>query len=81
VRLFGVSGGTTTSRSRLISRLLNMIPLDPRWSLPSRLDDNPLAWFVEVNGFVVDARDLPRPLQEKVHRRGLIPYVPNQPHD
>jgi len=81
VRLFDVSTSTATSRSRLISRLLNMIPLDPRWSLPSRLDDNPLAWFVEVNGFVVDARDLPRSVQEEVHRRGLIPYVPKQPHN
>jgi hypothetical protein len=75
-RNFDVSASTATARARLIFRLLDMVPLDPRWSLPSKLGDNPLAWFVEVNGFIVDARDLPRALQEEVHRRGLIPYVP-----
>ncbi len=76
VRLFAVSSSTASSRGRFIFKLLDMVPFDPRWSLPSKLGDNPLAWFVEVNGLVVDARDLPRVLQEEVHRRGLIPYVP-----
>ena len=76
VRLFAVSSSTASSRGRLIFELLSMVPFDPRWSLPSKLGDNPLAWFIEANGFVVDARDLPRALQEEVHRRGLIPYVP-----
>jgi hypothetical protein len=75
-RLFGVTASTASSRGRVIFKLLDMIPCDPRWSLPSTLGDNPLAWFVEVNGFVVDARDLARPVQEEIHRRGLIPYVP-----
>jgi hypothetical protein len=74
VRLFAVGSSTASSRGRFIFKLLDMVAFDPRWSLPSKLGDNPLAWFVEVNGLIVDARDLPRPLQEEVHR--LIPYVP-----
>ena len=76
IRLFAVSPSTASSRGRVICKLMDMVAFDPRWSLPSKLGDNPLAWFLEINGFVVDARDLPRPLQEEVHRRGLIPYVP-----
>ena len=45
--------------------------------LPSRLADNPLVWMVEVNGFVVDVRMIPRDVQEEAHRLGLIPFVPS----
>jgi len=31
---------------------------------------------VTVNGLLVDARHLPRPLQEEAYRKGLIPYLP-----
>jgi hypothetical protein len=44
--------------------------------LPSRLEDNPLAWMVMVNGFIVDVRDMPREVQEEAFRKGLIPYLP-----
>jgi hypothetical protein len=30
-------------------------------------------WLVEVDGFPVDARRLPRDVQEQAARRGLIP--------
>jgi hypothetical protein len=44
--------------------------------LPSMLDENPLAWIVEVNGLPVDVRSMPREVQEEAYRLGLIPYVP-----
>jgi hypothetical protein len=50
--------------------------LDPEWTLRSRMDDNPLAWFLIIDGIPVDARDLPRPMQEELARAGFIPYVP-----
>ena len=34
------------------------------------------AWNVMVNGLIVDARRLPRHLQEEAYRKGLIPYLP-----
>jgi len=33
-----------------------MFELDPRWSLPSFVPDNPLVWLIEVDGFLLDAR-------------------------
>jgi hypothetical protein len=32
-----------------------------------------MAWMIEVNGLVVDARMLPPELQAEARRRGLIP--------
>lgn len=37
---------------------------------------NPLAWMIEINGLVVDARHLKREIQEEALRQGLIPYIP-----
>jgi hypothetical protein len=56
--------------------MLRIDQLDPNWTLPSRLDDNPMAWMVEVNGFVVDVRRAPREVQEIAFKKGLIPYIP-----
>ncbi len=40
---------------------------------------NPLAWMIQVDGFIVDARDAPREIQEEAFLRGLIPYIPGRP--
>jgi hypothetical protein len=37
------------------------------------LEQHPLAWLVEVDGFIVDARTLPAEVQDEARRRGLIP--------
>jgi hypothetical protein len=73
---FGLSKSTVGNKSKQIMDLLNIGLMDPEWTLPSRIDDNPMAWMVTVNGFIVDARHLPRPLQEEAFRKGLIPYLP-----
>ena len=50
--------------------------LDPEWTLPSKMDDNPMAWMLEVNGFLMDVRRAPRELQEAAFKKGFIPYIP-----
>ena len=52
--------------------------MDPRWTLPSLIDRNPLAWMISVDGFILDARRVPRHLQEEAFRKGLIPYIPGE---
>ena len=47
-----------------------------RWTLPSRLAENPLVWMIPVNGVIVDMRMVPRELQEQAYELGLIPFVP-----
>jgi len=40
------------------------------------MEKNPLAWIVEVSDLPVDARWMPREVQEEAYRLGLIPYLP-----
>ena len=74
--LCGVSQSTASAKAKNILDRLRSGPLDPQWSLPSRLIHNPLAFMVEVNGYIVDMREAPLELQEEAARRGLIPFVP-----
>jgi len=73
---FGISEATGSAKSMAIRNLLKIHPLDPEWTLPSRMGDNPLVWMLEVNGLLVDIRRSPREVQEVAFRNGLIPYIP-----
>ena len=75
-QLLGVSTATGQAKSKAVRDLLKMRPFDPEWTLPNRMDDNPMAWLVQVNGLIVDVRSMPREVQEEAYRQGLIPYLP-----
>lgn len=72
----GVSEATGSAKATALRKLLKLRRFDPEWTLPSRMDKNPLAWMIQVNGLIVDARRLPREIQEEAFREGLIPYIP-----
>ncbi|GAC1621487.1 MAG: hypothetical protein NVS4B11_14550 [Ktedonobacteraceae bacterium] len=74
---FNISSSTMQAKSKQIRDLLNISQMDPDWTLPSLIDTNPMAWMIQVNGLIVDARHLPRAIQEEAFRKGLIPYIPN----
>jgi hypothetical protein len=76
-QLFGVKQSTTSNKARTILNLLRIGPMDPQWCLPSKIASNPMAWMIEVNGIILDARTAPRAIQDVAFRRGLIPYLPN----
>jgi len=73
---FGLSSSTMQAKSKQIRDLLGMYPMDPDWSTPSMINQNPLIWMLEVNGLLVDVRQAPREIQEAAFRKGLIPYIP-----
>ena len=75
---FGIAKSTAGNKSKAIRDALKIRPYDWHWSLPSRMDTHPFAWMIEVNGMIVDARRVPRDIQEEAFRKGLIPYVPAQ---
>jgi hypothetical protein len=75
---FGVSQQTMMTKSKIIRDTFDLIQLDPDWCLPSRLGDNPLVWMLEVDGFIMDARDASIEFQREAYRLGLIPYVPGE---
>jgi hypothetical protein len=74
---FGLSSSTMQTKSKQIRDLLGMYQMDPDWTLPSKVDTNPLIWMLEVNGIIIDVRHAPRAIQEEAFRKGLIPYIPD----
>lgn len=72
----GTSPSSGAAKLAAIRKMLKMHQLDPNWTLPSRLKDNPMVWMLQVNGFMVDVRHAPRKVQEIAFNKGLIPYIP-----
>lgn len=73
---FGVSTATMYNKSKALREGLDLIPFDPRLTISSLLEENPLVWMLEVNGLLVDVRAAPRELQAAAYEQGLIPYIP-----
>ena len=48
--------------------------MDPTWMLRSLADRTRVDG--EVNGLLVDLRDMPREVQEIAFAKGMIPYIP-----
>lgn len=72
----GTSPSSGAAKLAAIRKMFKMHQLDPNWTLPSRLEDNPMVWMLQVNGFMVDVRHAPREVQEIAFNKGLIPYIP-----
>lgn len=75
-KLFGVSQSGAYAKAKQVEQALKITPMDTRWTLSSKLEDNPFAWTIQIDGIVVDIRMLPREIQEKAFRAGLIPCLP-----
>jgi hypothetical protein len=73
---FGVSPATMHSKARDIREGMDIVRFDPRFTLPSRLEDNPLVWMLDLNGLLIDIRSAPREAQVAAYEEGMIPYVP-----
>ena len=74
--VFEVGESTVHGKARAIEKAVGTHPFDPELTLPSLAEKNPLMWMVEVNGLLVDLRDMPREVQEIAFEDGLIPYIP-----
>lgn len=72
----GTSPSSGAAKLAAIRKMFKMYQLDPNWTLPSRLEDNPMVWMLQVNGFMMDVRQAPREVQEIAFNKGLIPYIP-----
>lgn len=73
---FELSQNTIGAKSKSIRDMFKMTQLDPRWTLPSNLDNNPMVWMIMVNGYIIDARKAPYEIQEQAYHAGIIPYIP-----
>jgi hypothetical protein len=76
-KVCGVHQNTAATKAQEIRRLLKISVLDPSWTRPSKLDSNPMAWTITVNGYIMDARYAPLEVQLIAYQKGLIPYIPS----
>ena len=72
----GTSPSSGAAKLAAIRKMFRMHQLDPNWTLPSRLEDNPMVWMLQVNGFMMDVRHAPREVQEIAFNKGLTLYIP-----
>jgi len=75
---FGVGKDSPAAKSKVIRDLFKIGLMDPAWTLPSRIDDNPMVWYIMIDGIITDARYAPRYYQELAYEQGLIPYIPDR---
>ena len=73
---FGVAKSTMGSKARQVRDLLRISPFSLEFQRAGVAAQNPLIWFIEVNGLAVDARHVRLEIQVEAFERGLIPYVP-----
>jgi hypothetical protein len=73
---FQVAKSTASAKATQIEKLLGLRVFEPDLLRADVVGDHPLAWVVEVDGVVVDARLLPVELQRLAREHGLIPFVP-----
>jgi len=78
---FSVSTSTGGTKSKTIRDLLGISQLDPNWCLPSKIDSNPMAWMIKLDGLMIDTRCVPRVIQEIAYEKGLIPHIPADTRD
>jgi hypothetical protein len=69
----GVVKTTMANKAALINKTLNLGVFEPDLTRAAMLEQHPVAWLVELNGLLVDARTLPEDLQDQARRLGLIP--------
>src|SRR3954470_14617333 len=69
----GVVQTTMANKAGLINRALDIGIFEPELSRAAMIEQHPMAWYVQVDGIIVDARMLSPELQDEARRRGLIP--------
>jgi hypothetical protein len=75
--LLAVPKSTMAAKAKWIRDAVRLnAPMDPEFCRRELFAEHPLAWLVEVDGLIIDARMLPADLQAEAQRHGLIPDLP-----
>jgi hypothetical protein len=72
---FGIAASTGGNKAKLVRTALSMHQFDHNWTLPSRLQSSSVPGLIQVDGLIVDARQLPVEIQAVAVQKGLIPFV------
>jgi len=78
---FGLAQSTVGNKAAEIRKMFDISYFSPEWSLPQLMQSHPAVWFVQLNGFIVDIRDMPRDIQKLALEQGVIPFLPDSLED
>jgi hypothetical protein len=73
---FGVAKSTLGAKAKQVRDLTKMDFGTPEFLREDIIDATPITWFIQVDGLIVDARQVPPPVQAQAFDLGLIPYIP-----
>jgi hypothetical protein len=73
---FGVAKSTLGAKAKQVRDLTKMDYGTPEFLREDIVDSSPMTWFIEVDGLIVDARELPPQVQAQAFDLGVIPYIP-----
>ncbi|MDR2713308.1 MAG: DUF6398 domain-containing protein [Clostridiales bacterium] len=73
---FGLAKSTAATKAAEVNKYLNLSYTNTEFLLQDIIDNNSMLWLLNVNGFILDIRKMPRNLQEEAFQKGLIPYIP-----
>lgn len=73
---FGIAKSTMGSKAKQVRDLLKMDYFTTEFMRADVLAQNPMVWFIEVDGLVMDSRSLSIDYQVMAFQRGYIPYIP-----
>ena len=73
---FGVAKSTLSAKAKQVRDLTKMDYGTPEFLREAMVDASPMIWFIQVDGLIVDARQLPPQLQAQAFDLGVIPYIP-----
>lgn len=76
--LLDVKQTTMGNKGALIRDLFGIGRFHEEFVRRDMIDKNLMAWLVEVDGLILDARSLPVPVQHELARIGIIPYAHEQ---
>ena len=76
-KVAGAAKSTLSRKSQAICDLFRILPMDPELCRRELLADNPLAWMIKVDGFIVDARMLPAELFSSLSYLILLARAPS----
>lgn len=73
---FDVAKSTLGAKGKQVRDLTKMSWGTPEFMREDMVEAGPMIWFIQVTGLIVDARELPLPVQVQAFELGVIPYIP-----
>jgi hypothetical protein len=73
---FGVAKSTLSAKAKQVRDLTKMSWGTTEFLREDMIEASPMIWLIELDGLVVDTRELPLSIQAQAFEVGVIPYIP-----